>query len=181
MTHTTKHWKLVLTAALVLIGFGGCDSTISDDGAVSVKAGSTKSESETLGTLSLDREAITKLLTFSPWHSIRADIGAFYENQNYPQRLRTYTVDIRFGKSEVTAYADCKKITARYKVDGKKLIFSHVSTPAPAVELASCEESVFADEAVLALFENSFNVTSIDTHRAKLYNEDFDTTIELRR
>ena len=170
-----------VVAVMLVLGFGGCESTISDDGAVSIKAGGTKDETQTLGTLSLDQEGIEKLLKLSVWHKIRTDIRAFYENRNYPEQAHDYSVDLRFGTKEVTAYADCKKITARYKVEGKKLTFWHVSTPAPAVDLATCEESEFADEAVLALFENSFSVTSIDTHRAKLYNEDFDTTIELRR
>ncbi len=174
--------KHSLELSLLLLALGGCQSTISDNGAVSIKAGSAvENAADKLGTLSLDQESIGKMLTLSPWTGIRSSISAFYENQNFPQSAGTYRVDLRFGQSRVTAYADCKKITARYTLEGKKLRFSHVSTPAPAVDLATCVESEFADDAVLALFENSFTVTSADTHKAVLKAEDFDTTVELER
>jgi hypothetical protein len=175
-------WKFGLAACIILIGLGGCESTISDNGSVSIKAGSAVDKAaDKLGTLSTDQESIGKMLSLAPWKRIRANISAFYENQNFPQSAHTYRVDLRFGQKSVTAYADCKKITARYSLEGKKLRFSHVSTPAPAVDLATCVESEFADEAVLALFENSFMVTSVDAHKAVLDAEDFDTTVELER
>jgi heat shock protein HslJ len=171
--------KYLATVGL-LFALSGCESTISNDGSVSIKAGGTKSDGDTLTTLALNEENIQTLLTVAPWTKIEANIQAFYENGNYPSDRESYTIFMTFDKRTVTAYADCQKVTAKYRLNGKDITFNDLSI-APAIDLPTCVESEFADDAVAALFENSFKVTKITQKEALFEALDFDTNIVLKR
>lgn len=168
-----------LVLAGLLFGLSGCESTISDSGAVRVKAGGTAGSSS-LETLALDTGNIQKLLMLAPWTKIETDIRAFYENDNYPSARAGYTIIMTFDRRKVTAYADCQRVTANYRINGKEITFRDVAI-APAIELATCIESEYADDAVIALFENSFEVKKMTEKEAVLEAIDFDTEVVLKR
>ncbi len=166
----------ILLAGL-LLGFGGCESSVSDRG-VSIKAGGgADSGLSTLSDAQLDPHVV--LMTGS-WHRIEMPVAAFYENSIYPTASHSYAIDMHFGESTVTAYADCQKVTAHYRISDKEIAFSKASI-APAVDLATCEESEFADDAVMALFENSFTIEKVLPKEVVLHSEDFDTQVKLKR
>lgn len=167
-----------VTLFWLLLGLSGCESTLSDNGAVTIKSAS-QSADDALATLAVDETNIQDTLMQSPWRRIETDIRAFYENTNLPAN-RSYTVDLRFGERTVTAIADCKKITAKYRVIDKEIRFSEVSTPS-SVDLGSCIESEHADDAVLALFDNDFLVEKITPKSVLLDALDFDIKVRLSR
>ncbi len=176
-----RNFKGILLLVLFLVS-QGCQSTISRDGSVSISAGSAPQEQNgDLGTLSTQQADLKKVLQQSQWYAIKTDIAAFYENSIYPAAYKRYTVTMRFGKREVVAYADCQKITARYSVEeNRKLTFS---TPeiGPDLEHATCIESQYADDAVIAFFENSFTLHKASEKRVVLTSDDFDVNVELLR
>lgn len=161
----------------LLYGLSGCEGTIDDNGNMSIKSGS--GQATNLGTLALDQTRIQTLLTLAPWSKIETSIQTFYENDNYPTR-GSYTIAMTFDKRNVTAYADCQKVTAGYRIDGKEIRFRDASI-APAINLPTCIESKYADDAVLALFENSFEVIKMTEKEAVLQAIDFDTEVVLKR
>ena len=162
--------------------FYGCGGTVSggDDSGVTIKSGTADTMSNALGTLSLSSADIRKELQSKPWREIEMDISAFYENSLYGAGEKRYPVTLSFQNKRIVAYADCQKITANYKVEAKRISFSRFSV-APAIDLASCVESEHADDAVIALLENSFTIKNITERQASLEAEDFDTTVDLRR
>ncbi len=170
--------KYVLLAGMVL-GFSGCEGTISDDGSVSISAGSGSVE-ESLTTLALNEDNIQTLLRLTPWTKIETDVQAFYESGNYPETMQSYSIVMTFDTRTVSAYADCQKVTARYRLDGKDISFYDAEI-APAVDLPACVESEYADDAVLALFENSFEVVNMTEDEMVLQAFDFDTQVILKR
>jgi heat shock protein HslJ len=171
--------KYLATVGL-LFALSGCESTISNDGSVSIKAGDSKNSGNSLETLALNEGNIQKLLMLTPWTKIEANIQAFYENGNYPSSRKSYTILMRFDKRTVTAYADCQKVMANYRLNGKDITFRDASI-VPAIDLPTCVESEYADDAVMALFENSFEVTKVTEKEAVLDALDFDTQIVLKR
>ena len=167
---------------IVLNLFYGCGGTVSggDDSGVTIKSGTADTASNALGTLSLGSADIQKELQAKPWEEIDMDISAFYENDLYSAGEKRYPITLSFRNKRIVAYADCQKITANYKIEAKRISFSRLSV-APAIDLASCVESEHADDAVIALFENSFTIKNITEREALLEAEDFDTTVVLKR
>ncbi len=171
-----------LPLLVMILLLGGCNGTVSssDGSDVTIHATTEDATQSGLHALSLDTQDIKTVLTDRPWREIVVDISAFYESNTFPKSARSYTVALQFGEKEVRAYADCQKITAHYKIEDKSISFSKRSI-GPAIELASCVESEYADDAVWAFFENSFRVETIDDHEAVFDADDFDTSVTLRR
>ena len=167
---------------IVLNLFYGCGGTVfgGDDSGVTIKSGTADAAVNTLGTLSLSSADIQKELQAKPWREIEMDISAFYENSLYSAGKKRYPVAFSFQNKRIIAYADCQKITANYKIEAKHISFSRLSV-APAIDLASCVESEHADDAVIALLENSFNIENMRKNEVLLSAEDFDTTVVLKR
>ncbi len=173
-----KYIKTTLMIFFALLLLGGCNTSVSSGGTsdISIKAQDSDGELDTLSTnIQNDKEFLQK----TSWKKIRADVSHFYLNNNFPT-LSEYTIDMKFEKRVVTAYADCQKITANYKLRDEEISFSNISI-APAVELATCIESQYADDAVLAFFENDFLLEGVDQSKARFSALDFDTVIELYR
>ena len=169
--------SVLLTVASIFAGCGGNSSYGGGDVSITSVAGD---QPDKLGTLSLSSQDIQKVLESKPWKTMKTDVASFYENSIYSSGMRSYPVDITFQGKSVIAYADCQKITANYKIEGKNITFSKLSV-SPAIELASCVESEFADDAVIAFFENSFSVKNVTEKSVLFEAEDFDTTITLER
>ncbi len=154
----------------------GCGSSNSSGDTTMITVGDS---SNALATLSMNTQSIKPVLMQEPWKVISTDIASFYENTNLPT-FKSYTIDISFGENDIVAYADCQKLTARYTLKDKEISFSW-STITPAIELASCAASEYADEAVLALLSNDFTVESLLTDEVVLQAVDFDTKVTLKR
>ncbi|RUM62972.1 MAG: hypothetical protein DSZ05_09350 [Sulfurospirillum sp.] len=169
--------SILLMTANLFVGCGG--NTSFGGGDVSITS-ATGDRSDKLGTLSLNSQDIKKVLEAKPWKRMKADVASFYENSIYSTGMKSYPVDITFQGKRVVAYADCQRITANYKIEGKNITFSKLSV-SPAIELASCVESEFADDAVIVFFENSFSVKTATEKSVLFEAEDFDTTITLER
>jgi len=168
--------SLLVSIIWILQGCGSSNATSGDSNVTITANGSTTP----LESLSLDDQNIQEILIGKTWHKITTNVSSFYENTNFPTFLQNYTVEISFDEKDIVAYADCQKLTARYSIDENEIHFSK-STIAPALELASCIESKYADDAVLALFENRFRVESIEDKEIVLDAVDFDTKVILER
>ena len=171
--------KAIVLTVLIFSFFTGCDSSISSDGSLdsSIKI-SDKQNDENLQSLSENRD-INEVLQKGLWTKIKEDVSLFYENENFPS-LRYYTIKMSFSKREVLTYADCQKIMARYRIKDNEITFSNIVV-APALELPVCVESQYADDAVLAFFENDFYIDADNENSIKFKAFDFDGSIELHR
>jgi hypothetical protein len=175
-----SNFKLFLGLFIMMVLFQGCDTTASSSSNDITIKSTNSDKTDNLTTLSVENTDISAFVMKEKWKSIKIDISAFYESSNLPSVQHTYTIDMQFAKKSVVAYADCQKVSANYKIVGKEISFSKVSV-APAIELATCIESEYADDAVLTLFENSFEVTKITEKEVVLDALDFDTNIVLKR
>ncbi len=175
-----SNFKLFLGLFIITALFQGCNTTISSSSNDITIKSTDGDKTDNLTTLSVENTDIHAFLMEENWKSIKVDISAFYESSNLPSVQHAYSIDMQFTKKSVVAYADCQKVSANYKIIGKEISFSKISV-APAIELATCIESEYADNAVLTLFENSFEVMKITEKEAVLDALDFDTQIVLKR
>lgn len=176
--------KLSIAGILLILMnlFHGCGGTVSDgenNGIVMISK-TEDTSSNALETLSLNTTDIRQELQKKPWRKIEIDISDFYENNLNKPEEKWYPIELNFDEKRVVAYADCQKITADYRIAGKRISFSRLSV-SPAIDLPICVESEFADDAVIALLENSFSIESMREKEMLLFSEDFDTTVTLRR
>lgn len=175
-----SNFKLFLSLFIIIALFQGCNTTASSSlNDITIKS-TNGDDTNDLATLSVENTDLHTFLMQENWKSIKTDISAFYESSNFPAVQHIYTIDMVFAKKSVTVYADCQKVSANYKVNGKEITFSKISV-APAIELATCTESEYADDAVLAFFENGFEVKKITEKKLTLEAVDFDTTVVLGR
>lgn len=171
-----KHFALGISL-ITLIMFTGCGTTISSDEALTVNGDtSSNSDLDTLGSSTLD---LQETLEKQSWDEMTLDLDQF-DSFTYATSEKTYKIEMSFEDGLVSAYADCYKLTARYKIDESDISFSNI-TYGPAVELASCIQSLDADQAVYQLFLHDFEATDIASKEITLYNYDFDTEIVLSR
>ncbi len=171
---------------VVCIGFGlftlaGCDSSsIKKKSDVNILSIQGNSENNNLDTLSLSKKDIQPILMDSAWKKVYINIASFYENNALPAHKKSYNADMKFGKRDITVYADCKKITANYKIKDNLLTFSN-ATISPAIDLASCEQFEYADDAVMALLSNTFEIKKAVEKKIVLDAVDFDSEVLLLR
>ena len=168
---------------LIVVGlFSGCGSTVSsgENSEIIIKSSTKDITSNTLDTLSLSSVDIQKELQKKPWRVIKADISAFYENSLYSTGMKRYLIELSFQDKRIVAYADCQKIMAHYQIDAKHIAFSKLSVTS-AIDLASCMESEYADDAVITFLENSFNIEKITEDEVFFSADDFDTSVILTR
>ncbi len=169
---------IVFVLILILFWFQGCGSAGGEKANVDITTtASKKSDLQTFSTLAQD---LKKSLREQRWKAIACDLKTLDSGSWDAPGMRRYPIDMRFGDREVVVYADCQKLTARYRVDGKKLSFSQ-SRIAPAIDLASCEESEYADDAVWAFFENSYTLRSANEEALIFDAQEADTTVTLYR
>ncbi len=170
-------FSLILLLGL-LQGCGG--STSSSGGNISVTSANGGTGTG-LQTLSTEKTDLKSYLEEKAFNEIVCNISKLYNDATgYPETMQKYAVQMHFAKKEVLVYADCQKITANYKVRDDALSFSNISI-APAVELASCQEYEYADDAVLGFFENSYTVEKIRKNEIVLEADEIDTSVVLKR
>lgn len=166
--------KTVLIILLLL--FSGCGSSNGSDGTISVTS---STDDDTLSTLSTQNFDFKETLSDKNWEEITMDLDEFYTT-SISTINKTYQIDMSFKDGEVIAYADCQKLTARYKISDKEISFSKVIYK-PAIELASCEEFEDADQAVYEFLNNSFEASKIKKDEITFQADDFDAEIVLKR
>jgi len=174
--------KHILFSCMFFVGlFQGCgSSTSSSNGSINVA--SVESGSDTgLQTLSEENRNLQDALQKSEWKEIVCNVSKLYNDAaGYPEVMQNYSIQMQFSQKEVLAYADCQKITARYKVREDEISFSEIAI-APAIELASCQEFEYADDAVLGFFENSYTLQTIRKNEIVLEADTVDTSVILKQ
>ncbi len=170
--------RFVYIIILSLFLLQGCDSGSGENMNVDITTtAAKKSDLQTLASLPKD---LRKVLREERWKAITCDLKRLDSESWDMPGIRRYSIDMRFGEREVVAYADCQRLTARYRVEGKKLSFSQ-SRIAPAIDLASCKEFEYADDAVWAFFENSYTLRSADEEALIFDAQEVETTVTLHR
>jgi len=132
-----------------------------------------------IDTLSEKDLNLKELLEDAKWKEIVIDLDKFYPTV-IESVEKSYLIDMSFKNGKVTTYADCQKLTAKYKITKKAISFSHISY-APAIELTSCQQSEDADQAVNQLFSNTFEVSQMQKDEIIFYSDDFEAEIKLKR
>lgn len=172
-----KHILYIISLVSILF-YSGCEtstSTGSNDKTI-VNLGADEDNLTVLNKKDLD---LKELLTEAVWKEMVIDLDKFYQT-TISRVEQSYLIEMLFEKSKVTAYADCFKLTAKYKIDDKELSFSR-TTYEPAMDLATCQQSKDADQAVYQLFSNTFEATKIDKDEIIFYSDEFETEIKLKR
>ncbi len=167
----------ILMMSILLLQACGSSSGIKDDTTIISNDGDIQNS---LNTLSINSQDIQAVLIKGVWKSIDINIASFYENNNLPRYKKKYKINMVFQDHKVVAYADCQKITAKYKIKDKTISFSN-ATIAPAIELPSCQQFEYADDALLAFVSNVFEVKEISEKKALLSAPDFDTDVLISR
>jgi len=172
-----KKKLLIISLSLLSLAYVGCGTAHGSNGDITITSG--EKSSDKLGTLSVEDLDLKQTLTKESYKEITMDIDKFVltpiSTVNKP-----YKIDISFKNGKVLAYADCQKITARYKVSDKALSFSQVSY-APAVKLATCIEVEDADQAVDQFLKGSYEAQKITEDEIVFASDDVDANVVLKR
>ncbi len=167
------------TYAISLILFAllssGCNSSASSNNDTVIKAGSQNSDLETLSTEDLD---LKQTLASDRWTKITMNLSRFNSiNPSYYQK--SYLIELDFEDGKLTAYADCQKLTARYKISDNDISFSKITYNPD--DKAFCQQSEDADQAIYEFLNNSFEATDIQQDEITFKADDFDTEVTLKR
>lgn len=163
--------SLILLALLTT----GCNNstTLSDDTVIT--AGSQNNDLETLSKEDLD---LKQTLISKKWTKITMNLSKFNSiNLSYFQK--SYLIELDFQDGKLTAYADCQKLTARYKISDKDISFSKITYKAD--DKVFCQPSEDADQAIYEFLNNSFEATSIEKDEISFKADYFDTEVTLKR
>jgi hypothetical protein len=166
--------KIILTGLLLFLV--GCGSSSGQNGTITVNSGS---NDDTLGTLSTQGMDLKETLLGKNWEEITMDLDQFYTT-SISTVNKTYKMDMSFKDGEIIAYADCQKLTARYKISDKEISFSRISYEAD-LDHASCQQSEDADQAVNQFLNNSFEASKIKEDEITFISDDFDAEVILKR
>ncbi len=166
--------KTILTISLLFLV--GCGSSSGKNGEISVNLGS---KDDKLGTLSTQELDLKETLSSKNWEEITMDLDKFYTT-SISTANKAYKIDMSFEDGKVLAYADCKKLTARYKISDKEISFSKISYEAD-LDHASCQQSEDADQAVNQFLNNSFEATQVKEDEITFKSDDFDAEVVLKR
>jgi predicted small secreted protein len=172
-----KKKLLTISLSLLSLVYVGCGTAHGSNGDIIITAGDKKADK--LETLSVEDMDLKQTLTKERYKEITMDIDKFV-----PTAIRTinksYKLDINFKNGKVLAYADCQKLTTKYKINNKLLSFSHVSY-APAIELATCVEVEDADQAVYQFLNGSYEAIKITENEIVFASDDIDAKVVLKR
>lgn len=165
--------KTILTISLLFLV--GCGSSNGKDGTITVTSGE---KEDKLGTLSTEKLDLGEALLGEKWIKLTTNLDKFYATtiSDYVN----YEIEMSFKDNEVVAYADCKKLTARYKIRDNELSFSKVTYNSDP-DHASCKPSEDADQAVNQFLSNSFEATKINQNQITFKADDFDVELILER
>ncbi len=161
-----------LSYSLLLIGalFGGCDTTALPDATGGI---------DTLSTLSEQTPDYGDTLRSTVWRHLAIDLDAMHRNDSFPSGTHTYPMRIRFGRTGVTAYANCYKLTATYRIDDTRLYFD--APQQLPTDQASCTEYELADEAVYTLFQHDYTFQKSGRTAVVLKATDLPAIVTLQR
>lgn len=166
--------KIILIVLLFL--FSGCGTSSGSSDTILVTSGSNDDELSTLSTEDID---LKETLSSENWKEITMDLDKFY-NTSIITVNKTYKIDMSFKNGEVLAYADCKKLTARYKIRDYEISFSRINYEAD-LDHATCQQSEYADQAVNNFLNNSFEAIKIKEDEVTFKSDDFDAEVILKR
>jgi len=170
--------KKFFIVLLILIStiYSGCGTSSGSNDNTLITSGE---EELDLGTLSYQDLDLKETLEKENYKEIMMDIDQFFTTAIETVN-KTYKIDMSFENGRVTAYADCKKLTARYKVYDNKISFSRI-TDEPDLDHATCQQSEDADQAVYQFLNNSFEATDIKDEKIIFKSDDFDAEVILTR
>lgn len=171
-----KKILLIISLLLSSIFYTGCDNANSTNGSFTVTSGE---KVDTLGTLGEEQKDLKKILSGENWKEITMDLDQFFAT-SISTLDKTYKIDLSFDNQEIIAYADCKKLTARYKINNTAISFSRISNE-PDLDHATCQQSEDADQAVYQFLYNSFEASSIKENEITFKSDDFDAEVILKR
>ncbi len=166
----------MISLILILLFSSGCGTSIESKNNTLMTS---DAQEDTLETLSNQNIDLQSSITGKNWKKIVMDLDKFY-----PTAIRTvkksYLIDMTFENNTATAYADCFKLSARYKITDKEISFSRISYE-PAIELAVCQQSEDADQAIYEFMSNVFEATEADENQIIFKSNEFETEIILKK
>lgn len=170
--------KKVYLSSLIILALisSGCSTSAGSDDGIIIASGSQESD---LNALDNQNPDLKKTLSSKNWNEVNIDLDKFYPTSIATVK-KSYLIDLNFEDGKVTAYADCKKLTARYKINENDISFSKVSYE-PAIDLATCQESEDADQAIYEFLNNSFEATEIKEDEITFKSDNFDAQVTLKR
>ncbi len=172
---------LYLVIFISILFFSGCntstDTTISSSKNQNIESLGSNNK-DTLGVSQKKEMSLKDALLNKRWREIVIDLDEFYMTISDTNK-KSYIIDMSFSEDSVIAYADCFKLSARYKISDNKISFSKISY-GQAIELAVCQESEDANEAVFQLFSNDFTATKIEDDKILFYSQELEADIELK-
>jgi heat shock protein HslJ len=169
--------KKTYAISLILLTLlsSGCNSSVASSDNTIIKAGSQNSDLDTLSTDDLD---LKQTLVSDRWTNITMNLSRFNSiNPTYYQK--SYLIELDFEDGKLTAYADCQKLTARYKISDNDILFSKITYNAD--DKAFCQPSEDADQALYEFLNNSFEATDIQKDEITFKADYFDTEVTLKR
>jgi len=170
--------KKFFIVLLILIStiYSGCGTSNGSNDDTMITSGKKDLGLGTLGDQNLD---LKETLEEKNFKEIMMDIDQFFAT-SIETINKTYKIDMSFENGKLTAYADCKKLTAHYKIDDKKISFSRI-TNEPDLDHATCQQSEDADQAVYQFLNNSFEANKIKENEISFISDDFDAEVVLKR
>ncbi len=165
---------IYITSFISILFYTGCNAPSNPTEEVITLGGSDK-----IDTLNENNLDLKEVLEATKWKEIIIDLDKFYPTV-ISTLEKSYLIDMSFENGKLTAYADCQKLTAKYKIDKKEISFSRISYT-PAIELASCQESKDADQAVNQFLSNTFEASKIQKDEIIFYSDNFETEIRLKQ
>ena len=150
----------------------GCDSSVSVS-----NAKMSSSNNKNIGSLS-GNEDLKELLQANIWKHLSIDLDLYrYDRASKP---KTYEIDMSFTNSRVTGIADCKRFSARYKVNGDELSFSKVHIE-EANDLSSCKGFIDAIDAVNAFFSDTYTLSGESEEQIVLTSDEYQSSVTLSK
>ncbi len=165
----------MISLILILLFSSGCGTSIESKNNTLMTSDKQEDNLETLSDQNID---LKESITGKTWKKIIIDLDKFYPTAIQTVK-KSYLIDLTFTNNTATAYADCFKLSAKYKITDKEISFSRISYE-PAIELAICQQSEDADEAVFQLFSNDFEATEIKDGEITLYSQELEAEIKLQ-
>ena len=170
--------KKIIASILASLFLIGCDGSTSVS--LADELGGVSTLKDNIGELSNDkRKSLKELLKDGSFKTISLDIKklSYYSTS----QERVYKADITFSNNQVKVLANCKIIEARYRVSNEQLEFFNISTPKPAIDYPTCEESHRAEDAVSAFMSYSdYTLIKGKSNKIELQATDVDTKVTLK-
>ncbi|MCH9813742.1 MAG: hypothetical protein K0U47_07340 [Epsilonproteobacteria bacterium] len=166
----------IFCSFIILIFSTGCGTPVEETNSLTTSGSTIEDNLYTLNSPTFD---LDKIVSQKKWSNMEIDLDQFYQTP-FSTVKKPYRIEMEFKEQKVTAYADCQKLTASYKIADKTLSFSKLSY-APAVDVASCIESEDADQAVYQFFNHTYETIETSAKAVTFQANEVEAKVTLTR